>query len=144
LVAPFSFPVGVKAHFDSFTPFTLAVDYTPMAKAGPESELTSRYTLVRVLFGVAEGLSIGPSLTMHTQKGNGDVIELNNGGSTADFAIPDSSSTSQIFGLNVSYDYAIGNFVIGNEIFLQEFMNFNRWNFAWLVSLQYQFGGGGL
>lgn len=141
--APFSYPIGAKVQFDLSTPIIIAADYTPMAKAGPETELTSRYTLVRVMVEVLKGFSIGPSITMHTQKGNGDVIELNNGGSTSDFAIPDSSSTSKIFGLNFAYNYAIGSFVIGNEIFLQEFMNYNRWNFAWLVSLHYQFGGAG-
>ena len=142
LLSPLVYPLGVKTRFGTQTPLVVAVDYTPLARKDAQGEVTNRYLLARTLLGVGPaGFAFGPSFTMQSQKGSGKVLELNNGGSTSDFAVPDSSVSSKIIGVNLAYDFQFGSYILGNEIFWNGFMNKNRWNFAWLVSLQYQFGG---
>lgn len=139
-LAPLSYPLGAKTRFATKLPFVLALDYTPLAQKGPEGD-GHRYALARALLGLGWGVAAGPSLVMHTIRGSGQVLELNNGNSTASFATPNSSVTSKTFALNVAHEYAFGRWALGNEIVWQGFLKTSRWNFGWLLSLHYQWGG---
>lgn len=138
IFAPFNYAVGGKVRLGDSTPFVLGLDYTLLGRKSANGA-SNRYLLARTLVGVLPGLSLGPSLVMHTQSGSGTIQELNNGSGTSQFATPDSSVTSWIYAADVSYEFKIEEFVIGNEFLWQSFLNKNRWNFAWLVSLQYDF-----
>lgn len=143
LLAPLAYSLGAETTLGSRFPVIVAIDYTPLAKKGPEAPIKSRYLLTRVLLPIGNsGVSLGPALIMHTQKGSGEVLQLNNGSSTAAFATPNSSVTSKILALSLGYDYRFRRFVIGNEILWQGFLSPSRWNFAWLLTLHYQFGAG--
>lgn len=143
LLSPLVYPLGVKTRIGSQTPLVVALDYTPLKRNDANGQVANRYLIARTLLGVgASGFAFGPSLVMHSQKGSGEVLELNNGGSTSDFATPNSSVSSKIIGFNMAYDLQFGSYILGNEILWQGFMNKNRWNFGWLISLQYQFGAG--
>lgn len=141
-----SYPLTVKYDkaFGGDWFFSPELTYTliPRSTPGDTAKVTTQHLLFQ--FGKNGGSSwdwfVGPGLIQYTYKGAGGTAVLNNGTSTATFAVPGKNSTVTQVTANVGGSFSFGNSRIGVELIIENLMSSSKRTQSLLLGYSYIFG----
>jgi hypothetical protein len=145
---PLSYPITLR-HRSGTSGFHLhsAIDTTILyPRSGPEGEVKNTHHIIRSLVGYRLtpspriSIAFGPVLSGHKISGDGTIVALPNGNSTANFATPGYSRTSWIVGLDAMIGIEYFGCLLSAEVIAQGFAASAKRNFAGLLALSYRFG----
>jgi hypothetical protein len=123
--------------------------FTPIARKTPGD--TAEVTLINIAFLFGQNLSsmnmtwdwyFGPGILQQQIKGKGGTTELNNGDSTAIFAVPGRSVTTRKVTTNLGTSWQFGTSRIALDLVFENFLSNNKRTQSLMIGYSYLFGGG--
>lgn len=147
LLSPFQFPLflGYSYQFSPEEKMAVNLDYTLFPKKGPDGGTEETHFLVRLPYirkwtdsNLAWKAGVG--LHQFTIKGQGGSVVLNNGASTATFFLPDSTSTTTQFLLEIGLNYSINRIQATSSFLIESPLNSKSRSAALILGINYQIG----
>ncbi|WP_413288985.1 hypothetical protein [Bdellovibrio sp. HCB337] len=143
-----SYPLSMKYDFDLMSDWYGAarLHFTPVPRASAGD--SAKTTMMHLSFPVGKNFAsnwewfVGPGVIRYETKGKGGIVTLNNGGSTADFALPGRTSTAQNVTLNTGVASNFGSSRIGFDLVTEGAFSEKR-SMSLMFSYDYRFNGGG-
>lgn len=146
-----SYPLNLKydwgVNFDWFLAAQLSYTLLPRSSA----DNSAKTTMMHISFPIGQNFadrmsshwewSVGPGVIRYTTQGSGGTTTLNNGTSTAVFALPGRSSTIQNITLNGGLAWNVGTSRLGLDLIMEGAMSDKR-SENLMFSYDYRFGGG--
>lgn len=124
--------------------FTPKLAYTLMSRNGSGSTLKATYWHLMLPFGKnftasAWDWALGPGIFNRTLKGAGGTVDLNNGTGTSTFAVPGTSTSSQVITFNFLTNYKIGSHHINFDFITEGLLSADKRTFDLMLGYLYQF-----
>jgi len=124
--------------------FTPKLAYTLMSRNGSGSTLKATYWHIMLPFGKnftgsSWDWAIGPGIFNRTIQGAGGTTTLNNGTSTSVFAVPGTSTSSQIISFNFLTNYKIGSHHINFDFITEGLLSSDKRTFDLMLGYLFQF-----
>lgn len=141
---PISFAYGYKLMGDA--KFMPQLDYTLFPKKGKDGSTEETHMLlhlpyVKKIKSSAFDWKAGLVLYQMSIKGGGGTVTLNNGGSTANFAVPSDTRSSRISMLELGAHYTISKFLIHGSLFVEGPFHKDKRNYSLMLGVLYNIGG---
>lgn len=122
--------------------------YTLVPRAMPGSNGQVSFMHLTSLFGKnisGSGNSVwdlygGPGIMKYTIKGNGGIVTMSNGTSTADFAVPGGTSIVQKLTTNLGTSYSVDKSVFSFDMIVENFMSAKKRTQSIMFGYAYRFG----
>lgn len=147
-----SYPVNFKYDWalgaDWFFSPQLSYTLFPRTSAGGSAKVTILHLLLPFGMNIGGGSSgwdwfVGPGLIRYAISGSGGATTLNNGTSTATFAVPGDSVVMQNFTINTGGSFSSGSSRYGLDLIFEALLSSGKRTENFMLSYAYRFGGGG-
>lgn len=128
------------------------LNYSLMPRSTPGN--TSKVTITHLVFQIGKNFEgghlgstwdwyVGPGYLQYDIKGAGGTTVMNNGTSTATFAIPGSSSSTKKISTNLGASYTLERSRFGFDLIIENLLSSTKRTQDFMFSYNYQFGGDG-
>lgn len=146
-----NYPINLKYDFSISPSWYLApqLSYTLFPRSNPGSG--SKVTLLHLSFLFGQNFSsststwdwyFGPGFLNQTIKGSGGTTELDNGNSTAIFAVPGATANIRKITTNLGTSWTSGSFRFAADLIFENAFSSTKRTQSLMVSTAYSLGGG--
>lgn len=147
-IAPLQYPLllGYSYGLNANARLLFFTDYTLLPKKGPDGNIFETHLLLRFQFAKQlkkSGYEWKTGILLHHTRieGKGGTATLNNGGSVADFEIPNSKASMNNLALEFGINYSLTPKLSWQSSLISEApFHYQKRNFALLTGLAYQIG----